>query len=186
LPPSSGGVDAFKFRDPDGHPLELLAFPNEKTPAYWQQRPNDELFLGIDHSAIGVADSRRSITFYQALGLRLAARSHNGGVAQQRLDDVSRPQVEVTALAPPRATPHVELLCYGSVKHERTPCLRYNDVAATRLIFEAREGLSENLVDPDGHHLMIVSAADSAASPRADTPANADTLSVPVKPETAR
>ena len=27
LPDSSGGVTAFKFRDRDGHPLELLAFP---------------------------------------------------------------------------------------------------------------------------------------------------------------
>lgn len=26
LPPSSGGVTAFKFRDPEGHPLEMLAF----------------------------------------------------------------------------------------------------------------------------------------------------------------
>jgi catechol 2,3-dioxygenase-like lactoylglutathione lyase family enzyme len=185
LPPSSGGVDAFKFRDLDGHPLELLAFPTEKTPACWQQPPNDELFLGIDHSAIGVADSRRSITFYHALGLSLAARSHNAGGAQQRLDDVNRPQVEVTALAPPRATPHVELLCYRSVTHERTPGLRYNDVAATRLIFETREGPSENLVDPDGHHLVIVSAANAASS-HAANPANADMLSVSVKPETTR
>ncbi len=29
LPASSGGVAAFKFRDPEGHPLELLAFPVE-------------------------------------------------------------------------------------------------------------------------------------------------------------
>jgi len=27
LPPSTGSVTAFKFRDPDGHPLELLALP---------------------------------------------------------------------------------------------------------------------------------------------------------------
>ncbi len=27
LPASSGGVRAFKFRDPDGHALELIAFP---------------------------------------------------------------------------------------------------------------------------------------------------------------
>jgi hypothetical protein len=32
LPPSSGGVTAFKFRDPDGHPLEMLAFAPGATP----------------------------------------------------------------------------------------------------------------------------------------------------------
>jgi catechol 2,3-dioxygenase-like lactoylglutathione lyase family enzyme len=186
LPPSSGGVDAFKFRDPDGHPLELLAFPHGKAPSYWQRSPKDELFLGIDHSAIGVADSGRSFAFYEALGLRLAARSHNSGSAQQLLDNVDRPQVEVTALTPPQATPHVELLCYRSIAHQATSGLRYNDVATTRLIFESHEGLSENLIDPDGHHLMIVSAVKNAASSPADTSANADTLSVSVKPETAR
>ena len=30
LPASSGGVRAFKFRDPDGHPLELLQFPDQR------------------------------------------------------------------------------------------------------------------------------------------------------------
>jgi hypothetical protein len=29
LPASSGGLIAFKFRDPEGHPLELLAFPGD-------------------------------------------------------------------------------------------------------------------------------------------------------------
>ena len=28
LPLSNGGVRAFKFRDPDGHPLELIWFPS--------------------------------------------------------------------------------------------------------------------------------------------------------------
>ena len=186
LPASSGGVEAFKFRDPDGHPLELLSYPNDKAPAWWQGQPKDALFLGIDHSAIGVADSSRSIAFYESLGLRLAAQSHNSGPAQQRLDDVSSPQVEVTALAPPQSTPHVELLCYRNVTHERTRALRYNDVAATRLIFETHQNSSEHLVDPDGHHLMIVSLAKNGASSHADTTTNADSLSVPVQPETAR
>ena len=79
LPASSGGVSAFKFRDPDGHPLELLEFPEGRSPARWRARPNRELFLGIDHSAIAVSDSARSSTFYEALGLRLAARSLNSG-----------------------------------------------------------------------------------------------------------
>ena len=38
LPARSGGVTAIKFRDPDGHPLELLAFPAEAMPATWRAR----------------------------------------------------------------------------------------------------------------------------------------------------
>ena len=53
LPPSSGSVSAFKFRDADGHPLELLAFPPGEAPPAWQGA--DGLFLGLDHSAISVA-----------------------------------------------------------------------------------------------------------------------------------
>jgi catechol 2,3-dioxygenase-like lactoylglutathione lyase family enzyme len=162
LPASSGGVSAFKFRDPDGHPLELLAFPDGKSPAPWQVRPNRELFLGIDHSAIAVSDSDRSIAFYEALGLRVAARSLNGGGEQANLDGVGHPHVEVTALAPRQATPHVELLCYRSAVHHGNAALRDSDVAATRLIFELDRHALENresreiLIDPDGHRLVLV------------------------------
>ena len=46
------------------------------------------MFLGIDHSAIAVSDSARSIAFYEALGLRVAARALNSGHEQARLDGV--------------------------------------------------------------------------------------------------
>ena len=35
LPPSNGAVRAFKFRDPDGHPLELIWFPPGQGRAVW-------------------------------------------------------------------------------------------------------------------------------------------------------
>ena len=35
LPLASGGVTAFKFRDPEGHPLELLWFPDGTRPPAW-------------------------------------------------------------------------------------------------------------------------------------------------------
>jgi catechol 2,3-dioxygenase-like lactoylglutathione lyase family enzyme len=189
LPLSSGGVAAFKFRDPDGHPLELLAFPDGKLPAQWQARSKDRLALGIDHSAIGVADSTRSIAFYEALGLRVAARSLNTGYEQERLDGVSHPQVEVTALAPCRATPHVELLCYRTAPHHGRIDLRSSDVAATRLIFEADRGVPENpgnrqsLIDPDGHHLVIVGSAKSNVSLGERATVNAGLPSASTKPE---
>jgi catechol 2,3-dioxygenase-like lactoylglutathione lyase family enzyme len=167
LPASSGGVSAFKFRDPDGHPVELLAFPAGKSPAPWRSRPDGAVFLGIDHSAIAVSDSARSVAFYEALGLRVAARSLNSGYEQAHLDGVNDPHVEVTALAPHQATPHVELLCYRSAAHHADAVLRDNDVAATRLIFEVGRHALENppsrqtRIDPDGHHLVLVASPKS-------------------------
>ncbi len=37
LPPSNGAVRAFKFRDPDGHPLELIWFPPGQGRAVWHE-----------------------------------------------------------------------------------------------------------------------------------------------------
>jgi len=56
---NAGGIRAFYFRDPDGHPLELIWFPPGKGDPRWQQ-PTDQLFLGIDHTAIAVADTQKS------------------------------------------------------------------------------------------------------------------------------
>ena len=187
LPPSSGGVVAFKFRDPDGHPLELLAFPEHKLPAPWKDRPTSGVFLGIDHSAISVSDSARSIAFYEALGLRVASRSLNSGCEQARLDGLSDPRVEVTALDCRQATPHVELLCYRSATHDGA-ALRHNDVAATRLVFaavgsppDAAAPREQAVIDPDGHHIVIVGSAENA-----DAIANAGSAPVSAKPESAR
>jgi catechol 2,3-dioxygenase-like lactoylglutathione lyase family enzyme len=187
LPASSGGVTAFKFRDPDGHPLELLAFPNGQMPEHWKARASGNLFLGIDHSAISVADSAASIAFYRGLGLRVAARSLNTGPKQERLDAVNHAWVEVTALEPEQTTPHVELLCYRSATRDEYTVVRGNDVAATRLVFEADGPSSEGamapqgLIDPDGHHLVI-SAPINVSSP---TKALANAGSSPgfIKPE---
>jgi catechol 2,3-dioxygenase-like lactoylglutathione lyase family enzyme len=170
LPAQSGGVTAFKFRDPDGHPLELLAFPSGQAPPAWQPGPDGALCSGIDHSAISVADSARSIAFYEALGLCVSARSLNRGSEQARLDDVPQPQVEVTALALSQGGPHLELLCYRGVKRGEPIRLRNNDMATTRLILETTQpGSSASgarfercLLDPDGHHLLLVPPAQAS------------------------
>ena len=190
LPESSGGVTAFKFRDPDGHPLELLAFPDNKLPERWKSRPKSDLFLGIDHSAITVSDSWRSIAFYTALGLRVASRSLNTGSEQERLDAVRDAVVEVTALALAQATPHVELLCYRSAPPGESIAFRSNDIAATRMVFEVDGWSSEDvtnpqaLLDPDGHHLMI--AAPINGFPPAKAIASAGSPPACFKPESAR
>ena len=89
LPPSSGGVTAFKFRDPEGHPLEMLAFAPGATPAHWAFRSGN-LYLGIDHSAVSVADTDRSVAFYSRLGLARTASSLNVGREQEKLDNLRR------------------------------------------------------------------------------------------------
>jgi catechol 2,3-dioxygenase-like lactoylglutathione lyase family enzyme len=188
LPEASGGVTAFKFRDPDGHPLELLAFPVGRRPDRWQSRSDGDLYLGIDHSAIGVYDSARSVAFYETLGFRAAARSLNRGAEQDCLDAVNNACVEVTALKLRRATPHIELLCYQSVTHDRSTVLHNNDVAATRLVLEAvwpspddeSAGRPRSMTDPDGHHLMIVPQSVGDATARKASTPHGHTGSAPV------
>ncbi|MFD0938779.1 VOC family protein, partial [Methylobacterium trifolii] len=112
LPERSGGVTAFKARDPDGHPFELIVFPDGPAAARWAQAPG--LFLGIDHSAITVTDLDAALAFFAgALGFSVAQRGLNRGPEQGRLDGVPDPEVDVVALVPPgRSTPHLELLHY--------------------------------------------------------------------------
>ncbi|HLJ20126.1 MAG TPA: VOC family protein, partial [Stellaceae bacterium] len=81
LPQSSGGVTAVKFRDPEGHPLELLEFPAGSNPS-WQGRG----MMGIDHSAISIGDLAASRRFYETHGLAEGKRTLNRGPAQVALD----------------------------------------------------------------------------------------------------
>ena len=134
----------------------------------------------------------RSVAFYEALGLSVAGRSLNSGIEQEQLDGVSRPEVEVTALQAEEPTPHLELLCYRSVAHRSAIALRGNDVAATRLVFEAVPPSSaipnsqQALIDPDGHHLMIVSSVNDDAPLRCPASIEADPPSEFVKLESPR
>jgi catechol 2,3-dioxygenase-like lactoylglutathione lyase family enzyme len=134
LPPASGGVSAFKFRDPEGHPLELIAFRAGAVPRQWQMNA-DRCWLGIDHSAISVANTTKSVIFYQGLGLHRSGGSLNVGPEQSKLDDVSDAVVEVTALVPAHSTPHLELLHYRGTFDGRVQSQAVNDVTATKLVF---------------------------------------------------
>jgi catechol 2,3-dioxygenase-like lactoylglutathione lyase family enzyme len=161
LPQSSGGITAFKFRDPDGHPLELIAFPAGRVPDVWKRRA-PALCFGIDHSAICVSNTRRSANFYRTLGFQIAAQTLNTGPEQERLDSVADPHVEVTALAAMEPTPHIELLCYNEAPPRPKRVLRRNDVAATRLLLKVDEETKHSddahgALDPDGHHLILTS-----------------------------
>lgn len=151
LPPGSGGVHAFKFRDPDGHPLEMLRFARDSVPAAWQNRRvlPGQLALGIDHSAISVSDPVASVAFYADLGLTPGKKTHNRGTAQQHLDGLRNVEVEVQPMIPPAGTPHLELLGYRVPRGQSGIALQPNDVAATRMVWHGAG--SALLRDPDGH-----------------------------------
>ena len=183
---NAAGIRAFYFRDPDGHPLEILQFPADKGDARWQV-PGDALFLGIDHTAIVVSDTDASLKFYRdLLGLKVAGESENSGVEQEHLNNVFGARLRITSLKP-ASGPSIEFLEYLSPRDGRpAPETRANDVlhrqtrvttsdasAAARRLTESRaELVSPGTValekrelgfrrgflakDPDGHVIEIV------------------------------
>ncbi len=109
--PNAGGISAFYFRDPDGHFLEILHFPPDKGDKRWQQK-SSSLFLGIDHTAIVVADTDASLKFYRdTLGMKVAGTSENYGTEQEHLNNVFGARLRITALRAGTG-PGVELLEY--------------------------------------------------------------------------
>src|SRR5207248_4405910 len=76
---NAAGISAFYFKDPDAHPVEVLQFPPDKGLDKWHRSTN-QLFLGIDHTAIVVWDTEASVKFYRdLLGLHVAGESENYG-----------------------------------------------------------------------------------------------------------
>lgn len=108
----AAGIKAIKFRDPDNHNLELLWFPPDKGDARWH-RASNQLFLGIDHTAITIGDTAASLAFYRdLLGMKVAGGSLNIGLTQEYLDNLFGARVRVTGVLPAEAPPHVEFLQY--------------------------------------------------------------------------
>jgi len=109
--PGAAGIRAFYFKDPDGHPLEVLQFPADKGDAKWH-RPTDRLFLGIDHTAIVVQNTGKSLAFYRdLLGFRVVGESMNFGTEQEHLNNVPGARLHITGLRASRG-PGIELLEY--------------------------------------------------------------------------
>lgn len=110
----AAGIEAFKLHGPEGHCLELLAFPPDKGDARWHGGSAGDLFLGIDHSAIGISDTARSCHFYdELLGLRLGGESLNHGPEQDGLDGLVGAQVQITGHRCPGGA-GIECLAYES------------------------------------------------------------------------
>jgi catechol 2,3-dioxygenase-like lactoylglutathione lyase family enzyme len=109
--PNAAGIRAFYFKDPDGHTLEVIWFPEGKGDPRWQ-RATGKLFLGIDHTAIVVADTDTSLHFYRdVLGLARVGGSENYGPEQEQLNGVFGARLRITTLRAPTG-PGVELLEY--------------------------------------------------------------------------
>jgi catechol 2,3-dioxygenase-like lactoylglutathione lyase family enzyme len=108
----AGGIRAFYFKDPDGHVLEIIWFPEGKGDTRWRT-PTERLFVGIDHTAIVVRDTEASLGFYRdALGMRVAGHAENYGTEQEHLNNVFGARVRITALRAAGGGPGVELLEY--------------------------------------------------------------------------
>jgi catechol 2,3-dioxygenase-like lactoylglutathione lyase family enzyme len=144
LPARAGGVIAFKFRDPDGHPCEFLQFPADAGKAS----------IGYDHSAISVAGIGASAAFYESFGFRQVAAQINQGVEQDRLDGLRDVRVDVVALQGAHAAPHVELLGYRQPMGRHAD-FAFNDIVADRLVFSGPADQLKVLRDPDGHVVVL-------------------------------
>lgn len=157
LPPATGVTAAAKFRDPEGHPLELLQLP----PRSAGRRDGNGL-LGIDHSAISVADATASRRFYEALGLSARGPTRNEGPTQSALDGLAGVEVDVVPMFPRRATPHLELLGYRKPTGRAAASAAVSDIAATLTVWAADR--DQLLRDPDGHLHLLRRQPPGAAS----------------------
>jgi len=144
--PNTGGIRAFSFKDPDGHALEILQFPDGKGDARWQ-RPSDRVFLGIDHTAIVVGDTEKSLKLYRdTLGLRIAGGIESYGPEQERLSKVPGARLRITTLRAAEG-PAIELLEYLAPRDGRP---------------YPRDTMGQDLVR--WHTLLVTSDADAAAA----------------------
>jgi catechol 2,3-dioxygenase-like lactoylglutathione lyase family enzyme len=187
----AGGIKAFYFRDPEDHVLEIIWFPIGKGNPKWQE-PTDRLesdrplFLGIDHTAIVVSDTEKSMEFYRdRLGFKVAGSAHNYGSEQERLNQVFGARLRITALKAERG-PGIEFLQYIAPPGGRDlPAdTKANDLLFwnTQLVMDElpradelrasgaklvskRGRIAQALIvrDPDGHALQLNPRLDSVA-----------------------
>jgi catechol 2,3-dioxygenase-like lactoylglutathione lyase family enzyme len=159
LPPSTGSVTAYKFRDPEGHPLELSHAPG----SHWSRAgESGALCLGIDHTALATSDLEASRAFYIGLGFSEGPGSLNQGPEQARLDGLEGATVDIVTLFSPDAGPHIELLHYRSPPPSPPRAVGHGDIAATRTTLELFSGAAPEVAapvpcraDPDGHLLQF-------------------------------
>ena len=95
---AAAGIRAFYFHDPDMHNLELIYFPKGKGQSKWQNS-DGKLFLGIDHTAISISNTEKSLHFYQdLLGIQRKGETWNIGMEQAHLNNVEGASLHITGL----------------------------------------------------------------------------------------
>lgn len=189
----AGGIKAFYFRDPEDHVLEIIWFPPGKGDPKWQRlsRADQEIgapgFLGIDHTAIVVSDTDKSLAFYcDQLGFKVAGGAHNYGTEQEHLNQVFGANLRITALRAERG-PGIEFLEYIAPPGGRDlpATAKANDLVFwnTQLFVDNFHQLAQSLRasgakfvsnpcphsgaqivrDPDGHALQLNSPPSAVA-----------------------
>jgi len=149
--PAAAGVKAFYFRDPDQHNLEIIYFPPGKGDPRWQEK-TDKLFLGIDHTAIGISSTDASLKFYRdLLGVRKAGESENFGTEQEHLNQVFGAHLHITGMRA-SAGPGVEFLEYLTPRDGRP---RPRDVHANDVVHW------QTMIATDDVDLLAKKLADS-------------------------
>ena len=159
---AAAGIRAFYFKDPDGHNLEIIYFPPGKGDPKWQQ-PTNQTFLGIDHTAIVVANTETSLKFYRdLLGLKLTGESWNSGTEQEHLNNVQGARLRISGLKALNG-PGIEFLEYLEPKDGRllpadakpndllhwqtTLVVKDVDAIAKRLRLNQSTFVSSNIID---------------------------------------
>ncbi|MEP7322166.1 MAG: VOC family protein [Saprospiraceae bacterium] len=94
---AAAGIKAFYFSDPEGHPIELIYFPKDKGNPKWHE-PTNALFLGIDHTAIVISNTKNSFAFYEKLGFKFSGHSENYGTEQEHLNQVFGARLDINGL----------------------------------------------------------------------------------------
>ncbi len=181
--PAAAGITAFYFRDPDGHNLELIHYPKGKGNPKWQNNLDGRLFLGIDHTAIGIDDTGRGLAFYhQLLKLQVAGNSENHGTEQEHLNQVFGARLLITGLhvtkgfgvefldyiAPPGGRPYPADSTPGDLWHWhitfavtklaeiRDQLINNGHVVISRGILQLDDKQAILVRDPDGHAILLV------------------------------
>ncbi len=186
----AAGIKAFYFHDPEDHVLEIIFFPPGKGDPKWQQASRN-IFLGIDHTAIVVSDTDKSLAFYRdLLGLRVAGESENYGIEQEHLNQVFGARLHITGLRAVRG-PGIEFLEYITPLGGRelpvdahandlvfwTTQLVVDDISKlsaklreSGVTFVSKPGSAHSQIvrDPDGHAMQLdeVSAAEAISARR--------------------
>ena len=180
--PAAAGIKAFYFRDPDGHNLEIIYFPQGKGNPKWKTIKNSSPFIGIDHTAIGISNTDINTAYYSdAIGLKVAGNSINYGTEQEHLNQVFGAYLLITGLkankgfgvefleyiAPPGGRKYPTDSKVTDLWHWHTT-IRVNNAQAIydKLVEENANFISKKIVtlnklkqfmvrDADGHALLI-------------------------------